>query len=81
MERRNDEFDLKGTLLSNVMWFPFTGVLLFFVIKFINLIESFQNEELKLLATIIICISSIRLLSWIGSPTILFKTRRIKHSA
>jgi len=68
-----EKLDIKETIISNVLWLMFGGLLIYVVIMLIQMASRFQTQELQLLALIIVCFTSIKLLMWIGHPTLVFK--------
>ena len=70
-----EKLDIKETIISNILWLMFGGLLIYVVIMLIQMASRFQTQELQLLALIIVCFTSIKLLMWIGHPTLVFKLK------
>lgn len=78
MKQNYEKFNLKETLLVNIFWMFHIGVILVIVFEFIDLIQTFDNENTALLGAIIMVFGIIKLISWVKSPKICFKTKKGK---
>lgn len=75
MAEKIEKFDLSTTLLSNTFWLLTLFVIVFFFKSLLDVIKELE-PTLSLLGIIIICFSTIKLLSWIKHPIIIFKTKK-----
>ena len=50
-----EKLDIKETIISNILWLIFGGLLVYVVIMLVQMASRFQTQELQLLALIIVC--------------------------
>lgn len=67
--------DLKQTIYANLFWLVWILIMTWIIVLLVNQVELLENEINRLLALLIICFSTVRLVSWCGSPHVHFKEK------
>ena len=74
-EDKEYTLDLWETLLRNIPMAPFFVLIIAYVMGFTRFMKELEGESTQLLAVIIFAFSFVKLVAWIGHPTITLKHR------
>lgn len=72
------ELDWVNTLTANMVRIFFAFLILIYIIFTISFIGNIDNDNTKIIALIVYMFSVVKLLSWIGYPTLEYKLRKKK---
>lgn len=69
------EMDTKETLLQNMFWFCFIGLWAVISIGLLRLVQTFQYDNERILAILIVMFGILKFMAWIGHPRIYMRRR------
>jgi hypothetical protein len=75
----NSTFDIKQTILSNLLWFLLLGMTTLFFTSAIKAIETLRNFE-KAMALIFTLFFILKMLNWVGAPNLIYKTKKAHYT-
>ena len=74
-EENNFKIDIKETLLRNLLWIPMFIFVAVFASIGISYAPSFVDEKLKLMFLVFSLFFTLKLIVWVGHPTICLKEK------
>ena len=72
------ELDWKNTLLANIIGILFIFVAIIYIFFTLSFISSINNDNTKIIALIVFMFSTIKIITFIGYPTLQYKLREKK---
>ena len=73
------EVNIFNTVMGNLLWILLVGVVIVFVFLGFSSLQTIDDEYNRLLAMIVICFATVKLIVWIGHPRITLRIQKVKE--
>lgn len=72
------EVNIFNTLIGNMLWILLIAVIIVFIILGFSSLQTIEDEYNRLLAMIVICFATIKIVIWVGHPRITLRIQKPK---
>ena len=78
MSERDIEYEVNifNTVMGNLLWILLVAVVIAFVFLGFSSLQTIDDEYNRLLAMIVICFATVKLIVWIGHPRITLRIQK-----